>query len=128
MAWLTTNSFFSRIYIEGLSEGETLMKKTIFILLISVIALSLAAYAAGPNLLRNTPNEDGEVAGFWMGLWQGLIAPITFIVSLFSKTVTVFEVHNNGGWYAFGFLLGASTTLGGSGGGAACRKKRRRDR
>jgi hypothetical protein len=100
------------------------MKKSIFLILIIVLTLLLAACAAGPNQFRNTPNEDGDVAGFWKGLWHGLIAPITFIISLFNKNVTVFEVHNNGGWYTFGFLIGASIIFGGSGGGAACRSKR----
>jgi ABC-type multidrug transport system permease subunit len=96
---------------------------TIVISLISIMVL-LSACAAGPNELRNTPDEDGEVAGFWKGIWHGLISPITFIISLFSKSVYVYEVHNNGGWYTFGFLLGASIIFGGSGGGAANRRKK----
>ena len=103
------------------------MKKTVFVLILILLALVIGACTAGPNQLRNTPDEDGEVAGFWMGLWHGLISPFTFIFSLFTKSVYVFEVHNNGGWYTFGFLLGASSIFGGSGGGAACRKKRKRD-
>jgi len=55
-----------------------------------------------------------------------VLSPITFIISLFSKSVYVYEVHNNGGWYTFGFLMGASITFGGSGGGAASRRKKRR--
>lgn len=102
------------------------MKKSILILLLLVMSLVLTACAAGPNELRNTPDEDGEVAGFWKGIWHGLISPITFILSLFTKNIYVFEVHNNGGWYTFGFLLGASATFGGSGGGAACRGKKNR--
>ena len=103
------------------------MKKIVFVLILVSLVLVLSACTAGPNQLRNTPDEDGEVAGFWTGLWHGLIAPFTFIFSLFSKSVYVFEVHNNGGWYTFGFLLGASSIFGGSGGGAACRKRRKRD-
>ncbi len=103
------------------------MKKIVFVLILVLVVLVLSACTAGPNQLRNTPNEDGEVAGFWMGLWHGLIAPFTFILSLFSKSVYVFEVHNNGGWYTFGFLVGASSIFGGSGGGAASRRKRKRD-
>ena len=102
------------------------MKKTILLLLLLVIPLVLSACTAGPNELRNTPDEDDQVAGFWKGIWQGLISPITFILSLFTKNIYVFEVHNNGGWYTFGFLLGASATFGGSGGGAACRGKKRK--
>jgi hypothetical protein len=69
------------------------------------------------------PNdEEGRVAGFWLGLWHGIIAPVTFVISLFSDKVHVYEVHNNGNWYTFGFLLGLAIVLGG-GGGAAARKR-----
>jgi hypothetical protein len=78
--------------------------------------LFLAACAAGPNPLTNIPGgESASVAGFWLGLWHGLICPITFVLSLFSDNVRFYEVHNNGGWYNFGFLLGAVSSLGGSG-------------
>lgn len=100
------------------------MKKTLLISILISLAIILSACAAGPNQLRNTPDEDGEVAGFWRGIWHGVISPITFIISLFNKSVYVFEVHNNGGWYTFGFLLGASMTFGGSGGGAACSRRK----
>jgi len=102
-------------------------KPILLLLLLLVISMILAACTAGPNVLRNTPDEDGEVAGFWKGIWHGLISPITFILSLFTKNIYVFEVHNNGGWYTFGFLLGASMVFGGSGGGAASRGKKKRD-
>lgn len=68
---------------------------------------------AGPNPAVNTPNEEGRVAGFWLGVWHGSIAPLTFLVSLFNNKVHVFEVHNNGKWYLFGFLLGVTSVWGG---------------
>ncbi len=77
---------------------------------------------AGPNPAVDTPNEAGRVAGFWLGLWHGIIAPITFIISLFSDKVHVYEVHNNGKWYIFGFLLGL-IALRGSGGRASPRRR-----
>ncbi len=61
------------------------------------------------------------MAGFWLGLWHGLISPVAFVISLFSSNVHFYEVHNNGGWYNFGFLLGASSTLGGSAASASRR-------
>jgi len=100
------------------------MKKRTMIVTLLLIALTLASCAPGPNELANTPDEEGDIAGFWQGLWHGLISPITFVISLFSDNVHLYEVYNNGGWYNFGFVLGASATLGGSGGGAASRRRR----
>jgi hypothetical protein len=57
---------------------------------------------------------DAKPAGFWVGFWHGLIAPFTFVISLFNPDVRIYETHNNGGWYDLGFLLGASSSLGGS--------------
>jgi hypothetical protein len=43
---------------------------------------------------------------FGRGLWHGIVAPITFIVSLFADGVRIYETNNNGRWYDFGFMLG----------------------
>lgn len=72
-----------------------------------------AACTAGPNNLMNSANSLGEVADFWQGLWHGLIAIVTFIISLFKDNVSVYEVHNNGAWYNFGFILGMMMILSG---------------
>ena len=50
---------------------------------------------------------SGHTYGFWAGLWHGLIAPIGFIGMLVQDDVTMYAQNNNGGWYAFGFLLGS---------------------
>ena len=97
------------------------MKKVPAFLIIALILLALAGCTAGPNTLSNSPDEEGKVAGFWLGLWHGIIAPITFIVSLFSGKVHLYEVHNNGAWYNFGYLLGLIIVLSGSGRGSARR-------
>ena len=55
-----------------------------------------------------------EAPGFWFGLVQGFIAPVTFVISLFQHDVAVYSVPNNGLWYNFGFVLG----IGGFGLGA----------
>ena len=101
------------------------MKRVLVVGIVALVCVVLAGCAAGPNDLTGLPDETGEVAGFWLGLWHGFIAPVTFIVSLFSDGVRIYEVHNNGGWYDFGFLLGMSIIFGGSGGGAASRRSRR---
>jgi hypothetical protein len=31
-------------------------------------------------------------AGFWLGLWHGIICPVTFLISLFNDNVNIYEV------------------------------------
>jgi len=100
------------------------MKKAIGAAILALILLTLAGCAAGPNDLSGSPDTEGIVAGFWRGLWHGIIAPVTFIISLFTRSVQMYEVHNNGGWYNFGFLIGVIVIFGG-GGGASSRGRRR---
>ena len=104
------------------------MNKVVLCLTLVVMAFMLSGCAAGPNDLEGSANKDGVVAGFWRGLWNGLIAPVTFIISLFSSKVQMYEVHNSGNWYDFGFLLGVMITFGGSGGGARGAARRRWER
>ncbi len=98
------------------------MRNAFVVVLLVMALLALSGCAAGPNALVNTPDEAGRVAGFWQGLWHGIIAPVTFVISLFSDTVHVFETHNNGNWYVFGFLLGLTAVWGG-GGRASSRRR-----
>lgn len=98
------------------------MKGRNLLVILALVLVLLASCAPGPNTLAKTPDEEGDVAGFWWGLWHGIIAPITFIISLFSENVHMYEVHNNGGWYNLGYLLGLAIILGGSGGGASRRR------
>lgn len=83
-----------------------------------LLAALLAGCAPGMNPEVGVAGDTGEVAGFWLGLWHGIIAPVTFVISLFTDNVNFYEVHNNGNWYDFGFVLGAGVFLGGGGAGA----------
>ena len=89
-------------------------------LLLAVVAFAFVftACAAGPNGQEGVAPPDGDVAGFWLGLWHGIISPVTFVISLFSEDVNFYEVHNNGNWYNFGFVLGAGMLFGGGGAGS----------
>jgi hypothetical protein len=92
---------------------------------IVLIALVLSSCAPGPNTVQKTADEEGKIAGFWRGLWHGLISPITFIISLFSRNTNIYEVHNSGSWYNFGFVIGAGLFLqGGILGSRRARKRR----
>ena len=96
------------------------------VVVLSIAVLLLASCAPGPNTLRGTQDSEGKVAGFWKGIWHGIITPVTFIISLFNKNVNVNESRNSGGWYNFGYILGLSMIFGG--GGRGSRGVRRRSR
>ena len=98
-------------------------KRLFFVSTVVLGILLLAGCAAGPNLTVDVPDADGDSAGFWMGLWHGLIACVTFVISLFTDKVNVYEVYNSGNWYDFGFMLGISIIFGG---GARTTKRRRK--
>jgi hypothetical protein len=53
--------------------------------------------------------------GFFGGLWHGIIAPFSFISSIFLDDVAMYSVDNTGGWYDFGFVIGAGILFGGGG-------------
>lgn len=91
--------------------------------LVLAVVVLLAGCAPGPNDSMQTPDAEGDVAGVLDGLWHGIIAPVTFIISLFTDDTSLYDVHNNGGWYDLGFLLGLSIILGGGGSGARGRKR-----
>jgi hypothetical protein len=93
----------------------------VVVLGIAVVLLAGCAGAAGPNNVAEV--ATGHTSGFWAGLWHGVIMPIAFVVSLFSDSVNIYDVHNNGGWYNLGFVLGAGVLLGSGGRGASHRRR-----
>jgi hypothetical protein len=68
----------------------------------STIQLSLP----GPNPMVNQPDGQGRVARAVAGLWHGLLVPVTLVFSFFDSNVEIYEVHNAGSEYNFGFFLG----------------------
>ncbi|WP_410645118.1 hypothetical protein [Amycolatopsis sp. lyj-346] len=75
-------------------------------LTVAGLAANLGVLLAGCAPAANTVAGTALQPGFWLGLWHGFICPITFLVSLFNDHVGVYEVHNNGHWYDFGFVFG----------------------
>ena len=75
---------------------------------INVPGVSIQVYAPGLNPTVNTADAHGRVAGIWLGLWHGIISPVTLVLSFFNKGVQMYEVHNDGNQYNLGFLLGVA--------------------
>jgi hypothetical protein len=99
------------------------MKSYLTLLVLALLLLNiLAGCAPGSNQSKGTAGEHGVVAGFWLGLWQGFIAPFVFVASLFKSNLSIYEIHNNGAWYNLGYLFGLACFFGGGGNRAARRK------
>jgi hypothetical protein len=99
------------------------LPRVLLLLALLLVVLALVSCAAGPNALQKTAGGNDTVAGFWRGVWHGFICFFTLIASAFSNSVTIYEVHNNGGWYNLGFVFGVMMFFGGSGAGSKGRKR-----
>ena len=91
---------------------------------ITVPGVSIKIYAPGPNPLVNTANANGHVAGILMGLWHGIISPVTLVLSFVNQGAQMYEVHNDGSQYNLGFLLGVALVFVILGATAGSRRRR----
>jgi hypothetical protein len=77
------------------------MNKKITLFVLCVMLLSSCADAQHVEACL-----QGHQYGILGGFWHGLIAPLSFIGSLFSDDIAVWAPNNNGVWYSLGFLCG----------------------
>ncbi len=75
---------------------------------IDVPGFKIQLYAPGLNPLVNTANEQGRTSGIGIGIWHGIISPVTLVMSFINPNVQIYEVHNDGNQYNAGFLLGVA--------------------
>jgi hypothetical protein len=87
----------------------------VLIILIGVVIVTMAACVPGGGEFRNE-----SPAGLFFGIWHGWIAPISLIMSFFNSSIRIYEVHNTGFWYDFGFYI---AIISGFGGVSLTRKK-----
>jgi hypothetical protein len=80
------------------------IRRTSWLVLATMFAVGCAA--GSPQFTSAAP------AGFWMGLWHGMISCVTLVIGIFNDQVRVYEVDNSGGWYDFGFLVGVTALWG----------------
>ena len=59
-------------------------------------------------------------AGLLSGIWHGWIAPVSLILSIFNKSISIYESINTGFAYDFGFYM---AIISGFGGLSLARKK-----
>jgi hypothetical protein len=78
---------------------------------IVLIALVVSSCATQPR------PEAYDPPGFFSGLLHGFLMLFGFVASLFTN-VRIYAFPNSGGWYDFGYLIGASMFFGGGGAAA----------
>ncbi len=88
------------------------MRKRQLIVISAFVILTLAACASQPYVARS------GAPGFFVGLLHGFIAWFALIGHIFNHSIRVYAFPNSGGWYDFGFLLGAGVWGGGAGASA----------
>jgi hypothetical protein len=85
---------------------------------LGLLALLLLA-AALTACARQVPDAvEPGAPGFFHGLFHGWIILFSFVGSLFSDSISIYSVPNNGGWYDFGFALGVGAFSSGAAAGA----------
>lgn len=75
---------------------------------IDIPAVSIQVNSPGPNSLANTVDVNGKVAGILLGVWHGIISPVTEVLSFVNPSIQMYEVHNDGSQYNLGFLVGVA--------------------
>jgi hypothetical protein len=96
------------------------MKNNLKSLLPFILLLVLFSSCAEVSNIEDCVTD--EPYGFFFGVWHGVIAPVSFVLSVFMEDVAMYAVNNTGGWYDFGFVLGAGILFGG-GGNASNRRR-----
>ncbi|MDH3440129.1 MAG: hypothetical protein OEM63_05220 [Gammaproteobacteria bacterium] len=84
-------------------------KRASFVLLVAIAFLASCA--------TQPPPYAYDPPGFFSGLLHGFLILFTFVGSLFTD-FRIYAFPNSGGWYDFGYLIGASMFLGGGGASA----------
>ncbi|WP_430812735.1 MULTISPECIES: hypothetical protein [unclassified Carboxylicivirga] len=82
------------------------IKYRIVFALLGVLMLCTACLPGGGNYSPEYP------AGFFTGIWHGWIAPISLVLSIFNKDITLYESFNTGWWYDFGFYMAIISGFG----------------
>ena len=80
----------------------------------TIIVIFCGSALAGCAVQAGIYSEETP-SGFFMGLCHGFVLLFSFVGSLFSSEIAVYDANNVGGWYDGGFLLGVMVFFGGSG-------------
>ena len=75
---------------------------------INVPGFNIQLNAPGPNPLVYKTDESTPIASTLLGIWHGIISPVTLVISFINSNVQMYEVYNDGSKYNLGFLVGVA--------------------
>ena len=93
------------------SSNSPRLRRVLAVLGLMFVAGALASCATQP-----VPGSL-DPPGFWMGLFHGLTMFFSLVASIFTD-YRIYAYPNSGGWYDFGYFLGAAGAFGSSGAAA----------
>lgn len=82
--------------------------RILLLFLLLVIVLVLTGCIPGDG----THSEE-KPAGFFWGIWHGWLAPLSLIIGIFRNSIRIYEVHNTGWLYDFGYYIAIISGFGG---------------
>lgn len=85
------------------------MRTSMYVLPLLVV-LTIVLSGCFPS---ETPDPAEGPSGFFMGVWHGWIAPVSLIVGIFNEDIRIYDPHNTGWWYDFGFYIAVIAGFGG---------------
>jgi predicted phage tail protein len=97
---------------EFIARNRLKSRRVLSLALLLVITGAIAACAHQPL------PADSDLPGFFKGVLHGFTIVFSLIGSIFMD-IRIYAFPNSGGWYDFGYVLGASMFLGGSAAGAS---------
>lgn len=86
-------------------------QKILFGLILLLVILNLTSCAPS--------GYESYEAGFFSGIWHGIIIVFSLIGKLFGADIGIYAEHNTGLFYWLGFIIG----IGGIGGGGAATRR-----
>jgi len=88
------------VMVAGCAPGEVTQ--------VEIPSVNMELSVPGLNPLVNTTDANGRTAGILIGIWHGIISPVTMVLSFINPELQMYEVYNDGSQYNFGFLIGAA--------------------
>jgi hypothetical protein len=82
-----------------------------FFIILCLFLIPTVALAATFEFVQQDNYNYYDEAGFFSGIWHGLIAPYSLIARWFSGSIEMYAFSNTGWFYDAGFLVGVAGSL-----------------